>query len=181
MHLRNKVLCLNSLCLFLCKWLVTWRTLKFWMKLTVKWEKYKFSFIAPPSPPLRNNPPVGQGLFIIEYSGLHSDPQHSVGLLWTNDQAYAKTSTWQHITLTINNHGHFGIQTHNLRKRAAADPRLRPRGHWHRFSCFIVAINFNFLCIFHVSFHLGVRKFPFTNSSCVVKEFQVNRQYGIYS
>jgi hypothetical protein len=25
-----------------------------------------------------------------------------------------------------------GIRTHNPRKRAAEDPRLRPRGHWDR-------------------------------------------------
>ena len=27
---------------------------------------------------------------------------------------------------------HGGIRTHNLSRRAAADPRLRPRGHWDR-------------------------------------------------
>jgi hypothetical protein len=27
-----------------------------------------------------------------------------------------------------------GIQTHNPSKRAAEDPRLRPRGHWDRLS-----------------------------------------------
>ena len=25
-----------------------------------------------------------------------------------------------------------GIRTHNLSRRAAVDPRLRPRGHWNR-------------------------------------------------
>ena len=29
-------------------------------------------------------------------------------------------------------HAPGGIQTHNLTRRAAADPRLRPRGHWGR-------------------------------------------------
>jgi hypothetical protein len=29
-------------------------------------------------------------------------------------------------------HGTGGIRTHNPRKRAAADPRLRPHGHWDR-------------------------------------------------
>ena len=46
--------------------------------------------------------------------------------------------------LTIHNtfnraiHAHGGIRTHNLSRRAAADLRLRPRGHWHRLICLIV-------------------------------------------
>jgi hypothetical protein len=31
-----------------------------------------------------------------------------------------------------NIHAPGGIRTHNPSKRAAADPRLRPRGHWDR-------------------------------------------------
>ena len=38
-------------------------------------------------------PPVGQGLLIIEDLLLHSDTPHSVGLLWTSDQPVAETST----------------------------------------------------------------------------------------
>jgi len=44
-------------------------------------------------------PPVGQGLLIIEDSRLHSDTPHSVGLLWTSDRIVAEVSTWQHTTL----------------------------------------------------------------------------------
>jgi len=32
-------------------------------------------------------------------------------------------------------HAPGGIRTHNLSKRAAADVRLRPRGHWNRTFC----------------------------------------------
>jgi hypothetical protein len=49
-------------------------------------------------------PPVGQGLLIIEASRSHSDTLHSVGLLWTSDQPGAETSTWQHTTLTRDIH-----------------------------------------------------------------------------
>jgi len=35
--------------------------------------------------------PRGQGLFIIEASQSRSDRPHSVGLLWTSDQANAET------------------------------------------------------------------------------------------
>jgi len=45
-------------------------------------------------------PPVGLGLLITEAPRSHSDTPHSVGLLWTNDQSDAETSTWQHATLT---------------------------------------------------------------------------------
>jgi len=45
-------------------------------------------------------PPLGQGLLIIEASRSHSDTPHSVGLLWTSDQPDTETSTWQHTTIT---------------------------------------------------------------------------------
>jgi len=49
---------------------------------------------------LRNSPPVDQGLFIHEVSRSHIDAPQSEGLPWTSDQFVAKTSTWQHTTLT---------------------------------------------------------------------------------
>jgi hypothetical protein len=55
-----------------------------------------------------------------------------VGLLWTTDQLITKTSTWQNTTLTTDIHAPGGIRTQNLSRQAAADPRLRPRGHWDR-------------------------------------------------
>ena len=53
------------------------------------------------------------------------------GLLWMCDRPGAETSTLQHTTLTRDKLLYLGgIRTHNPDKRAAADPRLRPRGHW---------------------------------------------------
>jgi hypothetical protein len=49
---------------------------------------------------LGQQPPVDQGLLIIEASWTHSDTPHWVGLLWTSDQSDAETSTWHHKTLT---------------------------------------------------------------------------------
>jgi len=44
-----------------------------------------------------------------------------------------ETSTWQHTTLTRDKHPPLGgIRTHNPSRRDAADPRLRPCGHWER-------------------------------------------------
>ena len=45
---------------------------------------------------MAQQPPVGQGLLIIEPWRSHSDTLHSVGLLWASDQPDAETSTWQH-------------------------------------------------------------------------------------
>jgi len=42
---------------------------------------------------MAQQPPVGQGLLIIEASRLHSDTPQSVGLLWTRDRHVAETST----------------------------------------------------------------------------------------
>ena len=77
---------------------------------------------------MAQQPIVGQGL-IIEASRSHSDTPHSVGLLWTSDHPDAETPTWQHNTLTRDIHDPGGIRTRSSSKRAAEDPRLRPRGH----------------------------------------------------
>jgi len=65
----------------------------------------------------------------------------SVGLLWTSDQLGAETSTWQHPTLTTDKLPcPSGIRTYDHRRRAAADLRRRPRGHWDRQSSGIILI-----------------------------------------
>jgi hypothetical protein len=79
--------------------------------------------------------PVGQGLLLVEDSRSHSDTPHLVRLLWTSDQPDAEPSTWQRKTLTKDsNLCPGGIRTHNPSKRATADPQLRPRGHWERWT-----------------------------------------------
>ena len=68
-----------------------------------------------------------------EVSRSHSHTPHSVGLLWKSDRPVADTSTWQHKTLTKDRYPCPGeIRNRHRRKRAAARPRLRPRGHWER-------------------------------------------------
>jgi len=82
-----------------------------------------FGATAPRGP----GPPLSRGFEIT-----HNDASQSVGLLWTSDQLVAETSTWLHTTLTTDIHDTGRIRTHNLSGRAAADPRIRPRGHWDR-------------------------------------------------
>jgi len=59
-----------------------------------------------------------------------SDTPHSVGLLWTSDQPDAPDNTQHSQNTDIQVPG--GIRTHNPRKQAATNPRLRLRGHWGR-------------------------------------------------
>jgi len=83
--------------------------------------------------PMAQQHPVCQGLLIIKAPRSHSDTPHSVGLLWMRDQPDTGTSTWQHTTVTRDRYLCLRLDSnHNTCHRAAADPRLRPRGHWHR-------------------------------------------------
>jgi len=45
-------------------------------------------------------PLVGHGILIIQSSRSHSNKSHSAGPLWTSNQPFAQTCTWQHTTLT---------------------------------------------------------------------------------
>jgi hypothetical protein len=79
---------------------------------------------------MAQQPPVCQGLLIIEASRSHSGTPHSVGLLWTSDQPEADTAFLTQHSLETDIHAPCGIRTHNPSKRAVADPRLRPHGYW---------------------------------------------------
>jgi hypothetical protein len=57
---------------------------------------------------------------------------HTVGLLRTKDRPVAKTSTWQHTTLTRQTFMPRRDSHAQSSKRVAADLRLKPRGHWDR-------------------------------------------------
>jgi GH43 family beta-xylosidase len=78
-------------------------------------------------------PLLAQGILFISASRSHTDTPHSVGVLWTSDKPEAENHTdkQQHSQET-DIHVPGGIQTRNPSKRAAADPRLRPHGHWDR-------------------------------------------------
>jgi hypothetical protein len=85
--------------------------------------------------PMAQQPLLGQDLLIIEASRSHSDTPHSVRIFWTSDQLDAETPPY---LTTHNTHKRQisvppgGFRTRNPNKRNAADPRLRPRGHWDR-------------------------------------------------
>jgi len=74
----------------------------------------------------------------------HSDIPHSVGCLGTSDQFVAETSTWKNIhhSQQTNFHALGDIRTRNRSKRAAADPRQRPRGNLcGKVECNVVPVN----------------------------------------
>ena len=75
---------------------------------------FSFDARAPSGP----GPPHSRGSYIT-----HNDAPQSEGFLWTSDQLVVEQTDI---------HAPGGIRIHNLSRRAAADLRLKPRGHWDR-------------------------------------------------
>ena len=63
------------------------KSFKSWGLLCIYWIFFS---------PIAQQPLVGQGFLDIEASRSYSDTPCPVGLLWTSDQPFAGTSTWQH-------------------------------------------------------------------------------------
>jgi len=82
----------------------------------------------------RDSPPVGHGLLIHEVSRSHTTTHHSreenSGRVMSSSQIPLPDNTQQSQQTNVHTPG--GNRTHNLSRRAAADLRLRPRGHWDR-------------------------------------------------
>jgi hypothetical protein len=103
-----------------------------------------------------------QGLLFIEATRSHSGTQYSVGILWTNDQPDAETSTRQHKALTRDIHvparfeppipASGRSQTHALDSAAAGiDPQMsRPQIYIK-----INTITFTKIRV-HCTFHMSV-------------------------
>ena len=93
---------------------------------------------------LRSN--AGHGLLILEVSRSHTTTHHSrqdsSGRVISSSQRPLPDNT-QHSQLT-NIHAPGGIRTHDLSRRAAANLRLRPRGHWDWQSTFYLKTNIHF-------------------------------------
>jgi len=88
--------------------------------------------------------PIGQGLPVIEASRSHSDTPHWVdvsGRVISPTQPPLPDNS-QH-SQNINIHAPGGIRTLSPSKRAAADPRFRPRGHWDRPLVAYTTINYD--------------------------------------
>ena len=83
-------------------------------------------------PPLALRPNAGHGLIILEvsrsYTAPHRHRQDFSGRVTSPSQRPLPDNT----TFNTDIHAPGGIRTHNPSKRAAVDPRLRPRGHWDR-------------------------------------------------
>ena len=79
-------------------------------------------------------PNAGHGLLILEVSRSYTTTHHSrwdsSGRVISSSQRPLPDNTQQSQQTNIHTPG--GIRTHDLSTRAAADLRLRPRGHWDR-------------------------------------------------
>jgi len=94
---------------------------------------FTLSLPHPPPTPWRCDPTRARAYPFRGLQITHKDALQSVRLLWTSDQLVAETSTWQHTTLTTDRHPcHWRDSNPQPSRRAAEDPRLRPRGHWDR-------------------------------------------------
>ena len=89
---------------------------------------------------LSQQPPVGHGLLILEVSRftLNDAPQSvdSSGRVISPSQRPLPHNTQQSQQTDI--HAPGGIRNHDPIRRAAVDPRLRPRGHWVRLPQFTI-------------------------------------------
>jgi hypothetical protein len=95
-------------------------------KLYVFWRDLTFLYLQL-RPTAWFCPPTSIHFFAVVLH--HHDTPHSVG---TGSVGAAETSFSQHKhTKKKNIHAPGGIWTHNLSRREAADPRLRPRVHWN--------------------------------------------------
>jgi hypothetical protein len=85
-------------------------------------------------PPVALRSNTAHDLLILEVSRSHTTTHHSrqdsSGRVISPSQRPVPNNT-QHSTQT-DIHASGGIRTHNPSKRATAEPRLRPRGHWYR-------------------------------------------------
>jgi hypothetical protein len=85
-----------------------------------------------PPPPMAQQPLLGQGLIIIEASRSH---RHTTLGRTPLEEWSARRRDLYLTTQTLTTDRHpspGGIRTRNPSMRTAADPRPRPRGHWHR-------------------------------------------------
>ena len=101
-----------------------------------QWGKSASNFVAISSffYSVALRPNAGHGLLILEVTRSHTTTHHSrydsSGRVISSSQRPLPDNT-QHSQQT-NIHAPGGIRTHNLSRRAAADLRLIPRGHWDR-------------------------------------------------
>ena len=117
-------------------WMVWCRYFFATLFIVIRWCIYIYIYIYILSPLWRCGPTGAMASSSLRFLDF-TQRRITVGrLLRTGDQLVAETSTWQHTTLnnTQTSMSPGGIETHDLKRPAAADLRLRPRGHWDRFT-----------------------------------------------
>ena len=100
-------------------------------------------------------PNAGHGLLILEVSRSHTTQhsrQDSSGRVISSSQRPLPNNT-QHSQQT-NIHAPGGIRTHELSRQAAANLRLRPRGHWDRRFIYVPRLK----CIYYDTAHMYCKR-----------------------
>ena len=132
-------------------------------------------------PPGALRPSAGHGLLILEVSRSHTMTHHSrqdsCGRVISSSKRPLPDNT-QHSQQT-NIHAPGGIRTHDLRSRAAADLRLRQRGHWDRLLLLLLLLLL-FSPILHYTAHLKVMRsldaIRFQLLAASLHQFQIDQQ-----
>jgi hypothetical protein len=83
--------------------------------------------------------PVGQRILNGKVPWSHSDPPHSVRLLWTRDRAIVETSTWQRTTFTTDKHP-CPRRDSNPNSQHPSGRRPKPRGRWYLYTSGMVKV-----------------------------------------
>ena len=79
---------------------------------------------------MARQPQMGTGVLVVEVTQSHSFRHATLSVgLWTSDRPVAETADNTQHSQDTDIHTSGGIRTRNPKKRAGADPRLRPRGH----------------------------------------------------
>jgi hypothetical protein len=99
-------------------------------------------------------PLVGQGLLIIEASGSHLGT--TLGRTPLDEWSARRRDLYltTHSTQKDTHPWPSGIQTRNPSRRTAAEPRLRPRGHWNHDICTLLIITLWILSA-HALYRIG--------------------------
>ena len=113
-----------------------------WCKMTIFYPDIFF--------PVALRPNAGQGLLILEvsksYTTKHNSRYDSSGRVISSSHRPLADNT-QHSQQT-NIHDSGGIRTHDFSRRATADLRLRPHGHWDRHPDRLQLLKFFFRSLF---------------------------------
>jgi hypothetical protein len=106
-----------------------------WLAVPINADKW--SSTVPSPPPNDSAALLDPGLLIVEGSRSHSDKPHSDSSGRAIRPSQRRLTDNTHHTRETDIHSPCRIRTRNPCERMAADPRLRPCGHWIRYALLV--------------------------------------------